>query len=111
MSNIIEKQTNILNKLLNIMVDSIDGDYDSVVCNFEYDHGYKDGSSSTGAELSYSINSKNRSIGIREMRVVDGLIRELHEVMTVLSGGDWKEFILTLDENGKAHTKFIYDEK
>ena len=42
MSNIIEKQTNILNKLLNIMVDSIDGDYDSVVCNFEYDHGYKD---------------------------------------------------------------------
>ena len=45
------------------------------------------------------------------MRVVDGLIRELHEVMKVHTGGDWKEFILTLDENGKAHTKFIYDEK
>ncbi len=25
------------------------------------------------------------------------------------TGGNWKEFKLTLDENGKAHTKFIYD--
>ena len=25
------------------------------------------------------------------------------------TGGNWKEFKLTLDESGKAYTKFIYD--
>ena len=31
--------------------------------------------------------------------------------MKVHNVGDWKEFIVTLDENGKADTKFIYEEK
>lgn len=109
MSDILEKQVHILNKLLNIMIDSVDSEYDCIMCDFEYDHDYKDGSTATGAELSYSINSENRYIGIREMRTVDGLIRELHEVMKTHTGGDWKRFILNLDENGKVHTKFIYN--
>ncbi|EPG2129616.1 hypothetical protein KG346_003742, partial [Acinetobacter baumannii] len=102
MSNIIEKQTDILNNLLNIMVNSIDGEYDSCSCLFEYDHDYQDGSTSTGAELSYILNQENKSIGIRQMGVVDSLIRELHELMKNHTGGDWKEFILSLDENGRA---------
>ena len=93
------------------MIESIDSEYDSCSCQFEYDYGYQDGSSSTGAELSYIHNLENHSIGIKSMETIDSLIRELHATMKIYTNSDWKKFILSLDETGKAHTKFIYDEE
>lgn len=110
MNKCIEEQTKILNSLLSIMIESIGNAYDSCSCQFEYDYGYEDGSSSTGAELSYIHNLENHSIGIKSMGTIDSLIRELHSIMKRHTGGNWKKFILSLDETGKAHTKFIYDE-
>ncbi|EPG37997.1 MULTISPECIES: hypothetical protein [Acinetobacter] len=39
------------------------------------------------------------------------LLEELHRLVQEHTGGVWTKLILTLDENGRAHTKFIYDEK
>lgn len=110
MNKLIEEQTDILSSLLKLMIESIDSEYDSCSCQFEYDYGYEDGSSSTGAELSYIHNLEIHSIGIKDMGTIDSLIRELHAIMKRHTGGDWKKFILSLDETEKAHTKFIYEE-
>ncbi len=34
---------------------------------------------------------------------------KLHTEMQAHTGGDWRKFILTIDENGEAKTKFIYE--
>jgi len=44
-----------------------------------------------------------------ENKEVPNLVKELHSLMEEKTGGNWKEFKLTLDESGKAYTKFIYD--
>ena len=44
-----------------------------------------------------------------ENKEVPNLVKELHSLMEEKAVGNWKEFKLTLDESGKAHTKFIYD--
>lgn len=36
-------------------------------------------------------------------------IQQLHNVMKSHTGGDWRKFILTIDEQGKAKTEFIYE--
>ncbi|MCX5468925.1 hypothetical protein [Acinetobacter nematophilus] len=35
--------------------------------------------------------------------------QELHDEMQSHTGGDWRKFILNLDEQGKAKTQFIYE--
>ena len=35
--------------------------------------------------------------------------QELHNMMQLHTGGDWRKFILTIDEQGKAKTEFIYE--
>ncbi|WP_436897342.1 hypothetical protein [Acinetobacter gyllenbergii] len=37
------------------------------------------------------------------------LSQELHDEMQSHTGGDWRKFVLTIDENGEAKTKFIYE--
>ena len=42
---------------------------------------------------------------------IPSLVENLHDVIERYTGEECKKFILCLEENGKAHTKFIYDEK
>jgi len=37
------------------------------------------------------------------------LCKKLHNEMQAHTGGDWRKFILTLDETGQAKTQFIYE--
>ncbi|MDE3318645.1 hypothetical protein OKC46_05040 [Acinetobacter baumannii] len=111
MSNSIETQTEILNQLLQVMHNSVDEPYDSMECKFDYYKDPDDGSVSVGEKFSYQINGEVKS----EYLVYDGLmvsnlVNKLHNIMTAHTGSNWKEFILSLDEKGRAHTKFIYDE-
>ena len=38
------------------------------------------------------------------------LIPKLHSMMKSHTGGEWTSFTLTLNKDGKAHTKFHYPE-
>ncbi len=103
----IEKQTNILNRIVQMMHDSARGSYDSMSCDFEYE-AYENG---------WSVNSKFEFIrdntSISEllddpMDETSNLVHELHELMKTHTGGDWKGFVLNVDAAGKAHIKFSY---
>ena len=40
---------------------------------------------------------------------IANLCQQLHDEMQNHTGGDWRKFILTLNEKGEAKTQFIYD--
>ncbi|OBY57290.1 hypothetical protein ACKI1H_27995 [Pseudomonas sp. YH-1] len=103
----IEQQVRILNSLTQIMHDSAGGNYDEMCCEFEYE-AYNGG---------WSVGSKYKFIlgGVTVSELLDdpednasGLVHELHELMKSHTGGDWRKFVLSIDPNGKANTKFIY---
>jgi len=107
----INQQTEILNSLLQIMHDSVSTSYDSLECVFDYYKDSDDGSLSIGSKFAY-IDKDNVNYALLndpDYRVNE-LIIKLHDLMVAHTGGNWKEFTLSLDEHGKAHTKFIYDE-
>ncbi|GJI97213.1 hypothetical protein RugamoR57_39310 [Duganella caerulea] len=103
----IEKQTKILNRLVQIMHDSARGPYDGMSCEFKYE-SYENG---------WSVDSKYEFL--REGKSVSELlddpedeasnfVHELHELMKVHTGGDWKSFVLNVDATGKANIQFSY---
>ncbi|OUY05878.1 immunity protein YezG family protein [Acinetobacter populi] len=110
MNNLVEKQTEILNSLLQIMDSSVNGEYQSLQCTFDYYRAEDDNSVSIGEKFFYKKDDELKSeFLIYKNKAVPELVKELHTVMENHTGGNWKEFTLTLDENGKAHTKFIYE--
>ncbi|MEB6478667.1 hypothetical protein [Acinetobacter vivianii] len=112
MSNSIQEQTEILNQLLQIMHNSISEEYDTLECVFDYYKDPDDGSVSVGEKFSYRANGECKSeYLVYDGLVVSTLVNKLHGLMVDHTDSNWKEFILSLDENGRAHTKFIYDEK
>lgn len=111
MNSILERQTKILNYLLQIMHNSVNSNYDSLDCTFDYFRDKEDGSISIGEKFFYKKNGELKSIFLNyKDKEVPNLVKELHNLMEDHKGGSWKEFRLVLDENSKAHTKFIYDE-
>ncbi len=103
----IEQQVKILNSLTQIMHDSAGGNYDEMYCEFEYE-AY-DGGWSVGSKYSFILG------GVTVSELLDDpednasdFVHELHELMKSHTGGDWKKFVLSIDPNGKANTKFIY---
>lgn len=108
----INQKTEILNSLLQIMHDSVSTSYDSLECVFDYYKDSDDGSLSIGSKFSY-IDKDNVNYALLndpDYRVNE-LIIKLHDLMVAHTGGSWKEFVLSMNENGRAYTKFIYDEE
>jgi Protein of unknown function, DUF600 len=106
--NPFERQTEILNYLVQIMHDEADGDYEKLTCRFEIN--LEEEWSET--KFVFQRNGLEVSKGISEKYTWDihNALEELHIAMREHTGGEWTSFTLTLDKDGKAHTKFHYPE-
>lgn len=110
--DMISRQTDILTNLLQIMVDSVYEDYDSLQGVFDYNKSSIDNSVSMEANFSYFIGDTEKFVFMNDPESkIPYLLEELHELVQEHTGGVWTKLILKLDENGRAYTKFIYDEE
>jgi len=108
--NPIEEQRQIIDVLYQAVILVAPKDFDSVVCRFDYDHGYDDGSSSIGSQLAFSRNGVTEYALLRNDDALD-LVPVLHAQMKAHTGGDWNAFTLTIKEDGRVTTKFEYPEQ
>lgn len=83
--------------------------YSTASCRFDYSSS-PDGSISVGAEFSYMINGQEKSAALvyPERKKLGDLVPKLHKEMKVHTGGEWTSFMLTIDQDGKAKSKFEY---
>lgn len=104
--NPLERQTEILNILLQMMHSSADSNYQELLCKFSFNKA----GMCCGSEFYYYNNGEKISEFLREKEGMSeySLLEELHTIMKEHTGGEWDSFTLTLDANGKAHTKFHY---
>lgn len=103
----IEEQVHILELISQIMHDSADGQYEELNCRFEYKT--YEGGWSVGTEYSYVRDGLYFSEHMNDVEgQIPSYVHKLHELMKSHTGGDWKNFLLTIDSSGKANTKFKY---
>lgn len=105
----IEKQKEIITQLASLVYNSAVQGYEEASCIFRYQVS-SDGSSSVDTEAWYVRNGERKSVPLIRDKVNKPivLVPKLHELMFTHTGGDWTAFILTLDKDGKATTKFKY---
>jgi Protein of unknown function, DUF600 len=106
--NPFERQTEILNHLVQIMHDESDKNYEKSTCYFELN--IIEGWSETRFSFTQRGLEISRPISEEFTWEIHSLLEELHAAMKAHTGGEWKSFTLTLDKGGKAHTKFYYPE-
>ncbi|MGR2919448.1 hypothetical protein FY049_02620 [Acinetobacter sp. 1125_18A] len=100
-------------EILNDIVKYIDinsiVNYDSFIFEYKFnpDEGW------ANFHLDYCKDNQSYLASIQDFgfSTLEDLSKKLHDEMQSHIGGDWRKFNLILDENGKAHTKFIYNEK
>jgi len=109
--NIVNEQIEILNKLSQLMYDSAEDGFDEIGCVFKYDYGYKDGSSSVGTKYWNIVNGEKIYKRLSDNFTCIELIPQLHKIMKAHTGGEWTEFTLTINKDGKANTKFKYPDQ
>jgi Protein of unknown function, DUF600 len=104
--NPFQRQTEILNLLVQAMHDSADSNYEKLECTFSFSNLGK----RCKSEFSFTKGGKEISEFLREKDGISeySLLEELHTIMKAHTGGEWDSFTLTLDADGKAHTKFHY---
>lgn len=100
------EQSGILEKLANLLYNSYNDKYDFISLECKYMPDY----STVGITLSVSLLGKENYIMPPDGMASESidLAEELHTLMKAYKGGAWTSFILTLDADGKAHTKFHY---
>ncbi|WP_057463275.1 hypothetical protein [Pseudovibrio sp. POLY-S9] len=113
MKNEIETQRQLIDQLYWIVKGSCPDGVSSAKCRFEYDHGYKDGSSSVGSAFSYIKGNEEHFPALNRdiRRPVKDLVPQLHSLMKVHTGGDWNAFTLIINEDGSVTTKFEYPDE
>lgn len=103
----IEKQVQLLNQLVQIMCDSVEGTCEQMFSTFEYSES--EGTFSVRSALSYVQNGKTTHALLADPSDhASDLVIELHAIMKSHTGGSWRSFELKLDDEGKATTKFVY---
>ena len=107
--NPFERQTEILNNLVQIMHDEASDKYQKMNCRFEIN--LEEGWSET--KFSFIENDVEISKAISENYTwaIHDMLQELHIAMKEHTGGKWDYFTLSLEKDGRAHTKFHYPEK
>ncbi len=65
----------------------------------------------SGTRTSAVKNNEKISLNLSSniMNEIENTCELLHAEMQAHTGGDWRKFILTIDENREAKTKFIYE--
>lgn len=109
LSNPIEEQRQLIDKLYLIVKGSCPEKFQKAKCKFVYEV-FSDGSSSVGQEFYYTQNSEEISgfLARSLRRPVTGLVKELHSKMNAHTGGNWNAFTLFINEDSTVTTKFEY---
>ena len=104
-----ETQVNILNELAKILHYSSGSLYDSAHLEYKFnpDEGWR--------SISMWYENEGKTLPPKQddtdQKNIDQMCKQLHDEMQSHTGGDWRKFILTIDEQGKAKTQFIYEIK
>ena len=106
MTNPIQKQLDILNKICSIFF-SVPENFDSLV--FEYRFDPEEGWSGTKLTTLREGKPIQTTLPEQDEYTLEELCEKLHDEMQAHTGGDWRKFTLTIDENGEAKTKFSYE--
>jgi hypothetical protein len=106
--NPFDRQTEILNELAQNLHSDADCDYETALYEFTYIPDYK----TIENYFEFHRNSQKINRGSSDQFSWNNylLAKELREIMKAHTGGEWNSFTLTLDADGKAHTKFHYPE-
>lgn len=106
--NSIERQTEILSQLSQILHDDADEGYNFAIGEFDYLPEYETISNyflfekdSVKVNRPFSDDAVTKNLDLCE---------ELRALMKEHTGGEWKSFTLTIDADGKAKAKFHYPE-
>jgi hypothetical protein len=100
------QQTKLLEDLANLLYNSYDGEYETISCECNSMPDFQ----TFGITLSIRSSGVDRYVMPPEgmaSKSIDS-IEKLHDLMKAHTGREWTSFTLTLDANGKAHTKFHY---
>lgn len=100
-----DKQLELLNKIAQEIHKQRIFDYDAY--KFEYKFNPEEGWSQYGAY--FCKNNVETLASNFNYDGINDLCQQLHDEMQAHTGGDWRKFILTLDETGQAKTQFIYE--
>lgn len=100
------EQSGILEKLANLLYNSCTAKYDFISLECNYMPNYN----TFGVTLSIRLLGQENYIIPPDGMASDSidLAEELHTLMKAHTGGEWSSLTLTLDTEGKAHTKFYY---
>ncbi|OUY05877.1 immunity protein YezG family protein [Acinetobacter populi] len=102
-----EEQLRILNELSRILHFSTEIAYNSAHLVYKFNPDEQWYSFSAWYEKNHQNYSPNNFDKISNE--AQELCKELHNEMQAHTGGDWRKFVLTLNEKGEAKTQFIYD--
>lgn len=105
MSLLIE-QTDILEKMSQIIYSNVDIAYDLIILKIELDT--VEGWSDIECNFKYGDTVNETNLDASSSWRLHQSAEELHKLMKAHTGGEWRSFTLTLDADGKAHTKFHY---
>ncbi|MBO9519445.1 MAG: DNA/RNA non-specific endonuclease [Porphyrobacter sp.] len=107
--NPIEEQKDLIDKLYKIVICSCPDVFQEASYLFEYVI-FDDGSSSVGQEFEYVSGGTTffATLNPALRGPVMELVEQLHAKMKEHTGGDWRSFRLTINENGSVSTKFEY---
>jgi len=101
-----QKQFDLLNNICSIFFSAPEK------FNFlEYEYKFNPEETWVGTKLITKLDGNPVQITLSEQdedKLMD-LCQELHDEMQAHTGGDWRKFILTINESGEANTKFIYE--
>ncbi|MDO5658506.1 MAG: hypothetical protein Q4G36_09320 [Paracoccus sp. (in: a-proteobacteria)] len=110
MTHPIEYQRLLVDQLYQAVIASAPEGFTSAACRFEYDHGYDDGSSRVGSQLTFFVGAERRYALLGDDQAFD-VVCQLHAAMKAHTGGDWDAFTLLINDDGSVTTKFEYPDQ
>lgn len=102
----LKKQTEILTKLAQLMLDQVNGPYESITCEYEFVKRYGTVSSTFSARFEGLQTYPDTASGYATENLE--LCMNLRGLMKDHTGREWTSFTLSLDASGKAKTKLEY---